>query len=161
MSASAAWSLATRLLAVKPDRRNLAQWHDRLVPVARGYAFGRSNLLPRGNYREDSEESGRMHRIGSIAELQAGSPLRATVEGTKILVFMVDSKPVATAARCPHAQGPLHQGEICNGQLICPWHGWTFNLPSGMCEEDPDLILTTYNVRVEGEDILVAVHAPA
>lgn len=102
-----------------------------------------------------------MQKIGTMAELAASQPIRATVDGTKILLFLVDGQPVATAARCPHAQGPLHQGEICGGQLICPWHGWTFNLPSGSCEEDPDLFLTTYPVTLEGDDILVSVHVTA
>ncbi|MCB4860980.1 MULTISPECIES: Rieske 2Fe-2S domain-containing protein [unclassified Sphingobium] len=102
-----------------------------------------------------------MHKVGTMADLEVGQPIRASVDETKLLVFLVDGEPVATAARCPHAQGPLHQGEICNGQLICPWHGWTFNLPSGSCEEDPDLLLTTYAVTRDGDDILVSVNVPA
>ncbi|SCW34072.1 nitrite reductase (NADH) small subunit [Sphingobium faniae] len=102
-----------------------------------------------------------MNKVGTMSELSAGKPIRATVDGEKILIFLVDDRPVATAARCPHAQGPLHQGEICGSQLICPWHGWTFNLPSGSCEEDPDLFLKTYKVECEGDDILVSVDAHA
>lgn len=98
-----------------------------------------------------------MQMVGTMTELRAGKPLRATVDGTKILVFLVEDEPVATAARCPHALGPLHQGEICGTQLICPWHGWTFNLPSGACEEDPDMFLATYKVVQEGDDIMVSV----
>ena len=54
-----------------------------------------------------------MQKVGTMADLMAGKPIRATVEGQKILVFLVEQQAVATAARCPHAQGPLHQGEIC------------------------------------------------
>ena len=97
-----------------------------------------------------------MMKVGEMSELTADKPLRASLGSEKILIFLVEGAPVATAARCPHAQGPLHQGEICNGQLICPWHGWTFNLPSGSCEEDPDLMLTTYAVQRDGDDIFVA-----
>lgn len=100
-----------------------------------------------------------MQKVGTMADLMAGKPIRATVEGQKILVFLVEQQAVATAARCPHAQGPLHQGEICGSQLICPWHGWAFNLPSGACEEDPDMFLETYKVVREGDDILVSLDA--
>ncbi len=98
-----------------------------------------------------------MQKVGTMMELTAGKPLRATIDGTRILIFLVEGQPVATAARCPHAQGPLHQGEICGSQLICPWHGWTFNLPSGSCEEDPDLFLETYAVTRDGDDLLVSI----
>lgn len=100
-----------------------------------------------------------MQKVGTMADLAAGKPIRATVEGEKILVFLVEDQAVATAARCPHAHGPLHQGEICGSQLICPWHGWTFNLPSGSCEEDPDLVLATYTVVRDGDDLLVSIDA--
>jgi nitrite reductase (NADH) small subunit len=102
-----------------------------------------------------------MQKVGTTADLSSGKPIRATVDGKKILVFLVEDKPVATAARCPHAHGPLHEGEICGSQLICPWHGWTFDLPSGACEEDPALFLETYTVVCEGDDLLVSVHADA
>ena len=98
-----------------------------------------------------------MQKVGTMADLISGVPIRANIDGTRILVFLVEQEPVATAARCPHAQGPLHQGEICGTQLICPWHGWTLNLPSGSCEEDPDLFLKTYSVTRSGDDILVSV----
>ena len=102
-----------------------------------------------------------MQKVGTIADLSDGKPIRATVDGKKILVFLVEGSPVATAARCPHAHGPLHEGEVCGAQLICPWHGWTFNLLSGACEEDPGLFLATYKVTREGADILVTVDAAA
>ncbi len=91
-----------------------------------------------------------------MSDLATGKPLRATVDGQKILVFLVEGEPVATAARCPHAQGPLHQGEISGQTLTCPWHGWAFDLRTGACEEDPDLFLTRYPVARDGDDVLVS-----
>jgi nitrite reductase (NADH) small subunit len=39
--------------------------------------------------------------------------------------------------------------------LTCPWHGWTFDLRTGTCDEDPDLTLELYPVRIDGDDIVV------
>lgn len=97
-----------------------------------------------------------MHKVGVLQDLSPDKPLRATVADRKILIFLVDGAPVATAARCPHAAGPLHQGEICNGILTCPWHGWSFDIATGSCEEDPDLKLEVYPVRVDGDAIFVS-----
>lgn len=95
-----------------------------------------------------------MINIGEMSELTAEKPLRATLGSEKILIFLVEGAPVATAARCPHAHGPLHQGEVCGTVLTCPWHGWSFDLVTGECEEDPDLLLPRYSLQVEGNDIL-------
>ncbi len=97
-----------------------------------------------------------MIKVGEMSALTADKPLRATVGSEKILIFLVNGMPVATPARCPHAHGPLHQGEICGTVLTCPWHGWSFDLLTGKCEEDPELLLTRYDVQVEGDNILVA-----
>lgn len=97
-------------------------------------------------------------RIGSVAELQGGSvPISAVVDGKEIAVFAVDDDIIATSALCPHANGPLHEGEIEGRVLTCPWHGWGFNLDSGVCEDDPCMTLERYEVRIEGDDILVGV----
>jgi nitrite reductase (NADH) small subunit len=96
-------------------------------------------------------------RVGSVSALLGGEPLGAVVDGKEVAVFAVDGGFVATSGMCPHAQGPLHEGEIEDGILTCPWHGWTFSLDSGQCEEDPGLCLERYEVKVEGDDILVRV----
>ncbi len=97
-----------------------------------------------------------MQKVGTMADLQQGKPIRAAIDGEKLLVFLVEGEPVATAARCPHANGPLHQGELCGKVLTCVWHGWSFDLTTGACEEDPELFLKRYSVKREGDDILVS-----
>lgn len=34
---------------------------------------------------------------------------------------------------CPHAMGDLSKGRIIDGCLVCPNHGWTFNIDDGKC----------------------------
>ena len=98
-----------------------------------------------------------MQKVGTISALLQQSPLKAKVGDTRILVFLVDNAPIATQARCPHAQGPLHEAEICKSMLTCVWHGWQFDLLTGKCEEDPGLLLERYEVKVDGDDIYVTV----
>ena len=35
--------------------------------------------------------------------------------------------------RCPHQGGPLGEGHIEDGCLLCPWHGYEFELRGGAC----------------------------
>jgi len=37
----------------------------------------------------------------------------------------------ALGARCSHAGGPLDQGWVLNGKLVCPWHGSSYDLETG------------------------------
>lgn len=99
--------------------------------------------------------SGTYHRVGSLAELQSGKPTKATIAGKRVAAFLVNGSVVTTNGRCPHAHGPLHEGEVEGTTLTCPWHGWSFDLRNGACEEDPDLVLEIFESKVEGDDIMV------
>ena len=100
--------------------------------------------------------SGGAQRAGSLAELRAAGMLATSVAGRKIALFVVEGDIVATQGRCPHARGPLHEGDIEGCVLTCPWHGYTFNLHTGACEEDPDLKLERFKVTIQGDDVLVS-----
>lgn len=95
------------------------------------------------------------HRAGSLADVRARKPTKANINGQRIALFAVGDDVVATNGRCPHAQGPLHEGEVEGTILTCPWHGWTYDLLTGACDEDPGIVLERYPVRIDGDDILV------
>jgi len=96
-----------------------------------------------------------MHKVGTKTDLAKGKPLSAVVEGQRIAVFLVKDEVVATTGKCPHAGGPLHLGSLCGSTLICPWHGWTYDVLSGACEEDTTVTLTRYAVQIDGDDIYI------
>jgi nitrite reductase (NADH) small subunit len=98
-----------------------------------------------------------MQRVGSLKELKEGKSLDVTLNGQKIAVFYIDDEVIATSGKCPHAGGPIQRGDLSGALVTCPWHGWTFDLNSGVCTDDPSLALDVYKVRIEGDDILVAV----
>jgi nitrite reductase (NADH) small subunit len=98
---------------------------------------------------------GNMMRVASLTDLASDKPLGVTLDGKKIALFRVGDEVFATSGVCPHARGPIDCGTVANKAVTCPWHGWSFDLHSGQCTEDPDLKLATYPVRIEGDDILV------
>lgn len=102
---------------------------------------------------EDATE--RLYRVGSLADLRAGKPLKASVGGQKLAAFLVHGAVVVTNGRCPHAAGPLHEGEIEDTILTCPWHGWQWDLRDGSCPEDPGMKLAIHPSHVDGDDIMV------
>lgn len=96
-----------------------------------------------------------MQRIGSVSSLRERGALSVKVDGKLLAVFLVGDEVVATDGKCPHAGGPLFQGDLQGDRLSCPWHGWNYSLRTGACEEDPSITLPFYAVRVEGDDLFV------
>jgi len=46
-------------------------------------------------------------------------------------VFRCGARLLAVQSFCPHMGGPLFQGTLADGTLVCPWHQWRFSLATG------------------------------
>lgn len=53
------------------------------------------------------------------------------VRDRRIAVFHTESGYRATAAECPHRGGPLADGLVGGGTVVCPLHSWRIDLASG------------------------------
>ncbi len=56
---------------------------------------------------------------------------------------------------CPHHGGPLGQGVLEDGKVVCPWHAYAFDARTGVCGHQPKLAVRVYEAQVEGDDVLV------
>jgi nitrite reductase/ring-hydroxylating ferredoxin subunit/uncharacterized membrane protein len=70
-------------------------------------------------------------------KLRAGSPQRITVDGTDIALFRRGNQVFAINAVCPHAGGPLNEGQVEGETVQCPWHDSVFNLSDGALVHGP------------------------
>jgi nitrite reductase/ring-hydroxylating ferredoxin subunit/uncharacterized membrane protein len=61
----------------------------------------------------------------------------AEADGVPLLVTRRNGQVVAMADRCTHRGGPLHEGKVENGCVVCPWHGSAFSLADGSVQEGP------------------------
>jgi apoptosis-inducing factor 3 len=95
--------------------------------------------------------------IATAGELENGEMKQVSASGTDILLARVRGKYHALGALCPHYGAPLAEGVLSGERIICPWHHACFNVASGDVEEPPALdSLPCYEVRVEGENIIVS-----
>jgi nitrite reductase/ring-hydroxylating ferredoxin subunit len=60
--------------------------------------------------------------------------------------------------RCPHAEWPLSEGEVANGILECPGHGWRFDIATGQCLNSPIYCLTSFAVMIRDDRVHIALH---
>lgn len=66
-----------------------------------------------------------------------GDVTSADVNGVPILLTRRGNRVVALADRCTHRGGPLHDGEVEDGCIVCPWHGSAFSLEDGEVASGP------------------------
>jgi NADPH-dependent 2,4-dienoyl-CoA reductase/sulfur reductase-like enzyme/nitrite reductase/ring-hydroxylating ferredoxin subunit len=94
--------------------------------------------------------------VAQLSQLRPDRAERVVVDEENILLLRDGDTVRAYGADCPHAGGPLEQGALCNGRIICPWHKGTFDAATGDVLEPPALIaLDRYPVVVNGDDVMV------
>ena len=93
--------------------------------------------------------------VARVSEFPEGSARTVTVGGQAVALFHTRDGFFATEARCPHRGGPLAEGDVIGGEIVCPWHLWGFDLRTGICEGNREICVTTHEVRIEGDSVLV------
>ena len=96
-------------------------------------------------------------RVASISDLKPGENKVVNVNGTEVALFNVDGEFFAINNTCLHRGGPLGEGSLEGDTVTCPWHGWRYNVKTGQNAMLPTAKVASYQVKVEGNDVLVAV----
>jgi nitrite reductase/ring-hydroxylating ferredoxin subunit len=96
-------------------------------------------------------------RVCALDEV-AGGELRAfVVEGVTwpVIVTRIDGDLVAVPGVCPHEDVALWNGELRGTAIICPGHGYAFDVTTGRCKHDPGLELRRYPITLIDGDVWV------
>jgi nitrite reductase/ring-hydroxylating ferredoxin subunit len=111
--------------------------------------------------------------VARLEDLPAGTRKIVRVGGREIGVFNSGGRLYALRNTCPHQGGPLCLGPVTGttlpsppgeyvwgmeGRVLrCPWHGWEFDLETGVGLYDPyrHERVATYEVRVEGDEVVL------
>ena len=94
-------------------------------------------------------------KVCKTGDVKIGCGKSLEINGNAVGVFNVDGKFYAINDVCGHRGGPLAEGELDGTTVICPWHGWRYNVTTGANELLPALPTQKYEVQVDGEDLLV------
>lgn len=93
--------------------------------------------------------------IAKTGDLPPGRVKAFDVAGRRIALYHTASGFYATDNTCPHRGGPLAEGDLMGNEINCPWHLWGFDVTSGLCVGNPEISVTTHEVRVDGDRVLV------
>jgi nitrite reductase/ring-hydroxylating ferredoxin subunit len=112
--------------------------------------------------RSESSERAGFVAVARLDEIAPGETLRVEVGSTLICLANVGGRIYAVSDDCPHIGGALSDGELTGCTLTCPVHLAQFDVRDGRVLRGPARDdVPTYAVRVEGDQIFVALEPDA
>lgn len=100
--------------------------------------------------------------VGATPLVGEGETARVDVGGTVAVVARTDGHLCAFQEFCTHRYGPLSEGKIENGEVVCPWHGSRFIMATGKVAQGPAKVdLRTFPVEEREDKVWLHAHTTA
>jgi nitrite reductase/ring-hydroxylating ferredoxin subunit len=80
---------------------------------------------------------------------------QVTATGKNILLIKREDKIYALGTRCPHMGCDLTTGKLKDNILVCPCHGWSFDVTNGEYQANKHIKLATYELKIENGEVYV------
>ncbi len=98
-------------------------------------------------------------RVAALADVEEGSPLALSIDALRIALYRIDGTIHALSDVCSHEYVRLSDGRLDGAVIECPLHHARFEVTTGRCLARPARRdLARYAVRIEGDDVLVALN---
>lgn len=95
-------------------------------------------------------------KIATQSELPPVDTAKEFPCGNKeICIANVNGTYSAMDSICLHQGGPLGQGMIENGKVVCPWHGWQYDPKTGQTAHNASARVAMYPIKIENGDVLI------
>ena len=95
--------------------------------------------------------------VCSLNDLKENKGIRFIIDDTEVALFKIYENVFALSNICPHQQTKLiYDGSIEDGCVVCPVHGWMFDLKTGN-KKSGRRGLDSYPVRIKNKDVFVKV----
>jgi nitrite reductase (NADH) small subunit len=103
---------------------------------------------------------GEFVKVANRNDLAPGQGMVVELDGNRIALFNLNGEFFALDNTCPHRGGPLGEGycDPTNMTIQCPWHGWVFNVTTGVSPVNPAARVEKFEVKIEGDDVKVALN---
>lgn len=101
---------------------------------------------------------GKFVKVGKTSDISDGKMKLFQINGKQITVANTQGEYLAFDDRCTHAGCSLAAGVLNSHNVTCYCHGAQFDAKTGKVIAPPAVKpLNIYNVKVEGEEILVEI----
>lgn len=89
-----------------------------------------------------------LRQLLPLVDLVDGQLTETLLDGVPVVVVRRGTRVHVLDATCPHAGGPLGDGDLEGDALVCPLHGWRFDLATGACDVDPSQVVAVHAAEV-------------
>jgi nitrite reductase/ring-hydroxylating ferredoxin subunit len=96
-------------------------------------------------------------RIADAKDIAPGAGAIVQVGVLTLALFNVAGSFYAVDNSCPHRGGPLGDGKLDGAIVTCPWHGYRYDVRTGVHQLNPRLNVACYPVTVEDGVVFVDV----
>jgi len=94
--------------------------------------------------------------VANLSDFQNGRlVLRLKEHPRPILLLHTGEEVFALEDVCTHDDGPLHEGEVEDGRIVCPRHGARFDLRTGRGTLPAPRPIRVFPARLEGDTVLL------
>jgi phenylpropionate dioxygenase-like ring-hydroxylating dioxygenase large terminal subunit len=94
--------------------------------------------------------------LGPVADLAPRVPTRFVAGEVELVAVRTDEGVHVLHGRCPHRNAPLSDASVEAGSLVCPHHGWDFELATGRSRGIPGEAVARFGAKVEDGLVWVA-----
>ena len=91
------------------------------------------------------------------SELKEGQMKSVRVKGRPILLVRQIGEVFAVSNHCPHMGCTFERGILKDYLVMCPCHGWKFDVRNGQYQEIKDVTLECYRCKIENGKIFVEI----
>ncbi|MFT7463407.1 MAG: sulfoxide reductase heme-binding subunit YedZ [Pseudohongiellaceae bacterium] len=91
----------------------------------------------------------------AVSDIPEGRAKVVTVAGDRVAIYRNKNELSALSAICQHQNGPLGEGQIIDGLVTCPWHGYQYKPSCGRSPEPFTEQVPTFRLALDGERVLI------
>ena len=85
--------------------------------------------------------------VAASDAIEDGGAIEVLAESRIVAVFRHEGELFALDGMCAHQGGPIAQGQVEHGCVTCPWHGWQYELATGIQTVNRKPLQETFPVR--------------
>jgi len=98
---------------------------------------------------------GEWQQASQLEDIPEGGLRALVLQGEKLILHRRGAAVFCMQNACAHLGFPLDDGDIEDGIITCPFHGFRYDLASGECLTAPEVQLQPHAVRVIGDRVEV------
>ena len=93
--------------------------------------------------------------VARVTDIRSNTGRTVSAHGLSIAVFHIEQQFYAIDDACTHEDAPLGEGDVRGTRVVCPYHDWVYDIPTGACLTDPTRPVGCFETKVHDDFVWV------